>query len=250
MFKTTEVGCKHVMVALGVGLDKFGTVHASMGLVRKALEKYGSWMDSWGKNQVLKEAEGIIRKWLLKKGDVPRYCAYNFVEVMKAFNRAYARTWAKTRRLSTESGMKLRRGMDDPIVFYLVSKHQKPQKAHKDLQGKLLVDMHWRQVVDSSLRGRVLKKLKKENIRTVQWAMGAPHYLLTRRSCRHFLIPVRTDDALEKTLTVLNNNLQRKPSGIRRPITDEQRKQAYLKLRMTILSELQSRCRKKNRTVL
>lgn len=165
--------------------------------------------------------------------------------VMMAWNRAYRRAWRRSAENIVRSGMRFHRFQADPIVFYLVSWHQKPQPAHKDIQGTLLIDRQWRNALtetgDEGLIKRVAELVKSKKIRTVQWAIGAPNYLVTRPNCKHYLIPIRTSDALRYEVGELR--LLQKPDNRpqHRPLTDHQRWIQYKELRLQIVNDLKSK---------
>ena len=219
------------------------TLGSVSSFVAEELGKMG-WMDRDGRAQVRDAAMQLARKCLLYKRErIPEVIAYGLDDVMKAFNRAYKRTWVRTKRTGVESKMKLMRGRREPVVFYLVSSHQKPQEAHKDLQGKLLVDYYWKSTLEKAGfdTGTVGKVIRNRRIRTVQWAMGAPHYLVTRPNCRHYLIPVKTSYVLSHSLEDVKRLEQKKETGVRRPLTDHKRWEEYLALRGTVLKALQKK---------
>lgn len=239
MYPSTRKGTKDTMVSLGVALNKYGTLVACRKAVTTVLAST-SWLDGKSRSDILNQAMEVARTGLLlkKKESIPQFVAYNLDGVMKAWNRAHKRTWVKTRGTLVHTQMKLQRDRDDPVVFYLVSSHQKPQPAHEPLQGKLLVDYYWRSTLAGDIRlGSVAKFVKNHKVKTVQWSMGAPHYLLTRVNCRHFLYPVKTNDVLNLGLRQINAKYQKKPTGIHRPISDAQRWKDYKDLRATVLKE-------------
>lgn len=212
---------------------------SASSFVSLELAKMG-WMDVRSKAEVREAADALARKCLLaKKEAVPRAIAYGMDDLIKAFNRAHKRTWTRTKKLGTMTKMKMMRGMKEPVVFYLVSSHQKPQPAHADLQGELLVDYYWKSTMeaaglDTETVGRYIHN---KRIRTVQWAMGAPHYLIVRPNCSHFLIPVRTRMVMGTSKKALKKLSYKKES--KRPITDHKRWEEYKELRGTVLIKLQ-----------
>ena len=239
MYESTRNGTLGVMLAIGVALFRYGTVHAGRDAIGAVLDKFG-WLDGKSRSDIERTSMKVYKMGMyVDTSDIPDHCRFYTVEVMKAWNRAYKRTWVRTKKTSVDSGLKLRRDMDTPIVFYLVSKHQKPQKAHEPLQGKVVVDAKWRTV----LKGRkelsmVRKYISSNHIITVQNAMGAPWYLISRINCRHHLIPLRTSVVLSSSLKDLNAKYQKKRTGIKRPITDAQRAQALRELRGAVYNRL------------
>lgn len=239
MYASTKNGTKAVMVGVGLGLMDGTLVSCRKRVV--AVLNATAWLDGKSKSDILAQAMDVARAGLLlkKKSSIPSYVAYNLDDVMKAWNRAYKRTWVRTKKTNVLSGMKLRRGALDPIVFYLVSSHQKPQPAHEPLQGKILVDYFWRSTLEGDVRlPEVEKFVRNRKIHTVQWAMGAPHYLLTRVNCKHVLYPLRTNDVLELSFKDIKNKYQQKRTGVHRPISDEKRWEDYEKLRQDVLNEV------------
>ena len=238
MYDSTRKGTKETMVAVAAALFRYGSLTACRKAVGAALAR-AAWLDSKSRSDIMGEAMAVARVGLLiKKDRLAHYVAYNLDEVMKAWNRAWKRTWVRTRKTSVMSGMKLQRGREDPVVFYLVSWHQNPQPAHKGLQGKVLVDYYWKDVLEGDERiGLVRKYVKNRKIRTVQWAMGEPHYLLVRPNCKHRLIPLRTDDVLTLDIKSLKAKYKSKVGHVRRPISDEARWKDYVALRGAVLME-------------
>ena len=241
MYKTTEQGVKAVMKAVGSALLKQGTLSACRNGVSAVLAKM-PWLDAKMRSDVAREADALSRKFLLlaknKPWELSRNLAYNIDGVMKAFNRSYRRAWKRTAKTYVQSQMKLQRNKDEPVVFYLVSSHQKPQPAHEPLQGTVLVDRFWREA--SAYDERVERYVKARKVRSVQWAMGAPHYLITRPNCRHYLIPLKTGEVVWSSLKELNKRHQKRPSHVHRPITEAQRWQAYKALRSAVLAMLEN----------
>ena len=242
MYSSTREGTKGVMVGIAVAINSEGTLISARRRVTAVLDR-AAWLDSKSRKDIMEQAIKAARVALLiPKEELPKFVSMNLDGVMKAWNRAYKRTWVRTRKTNVMSGMKLQRGRVDPVVFYLVSSHQKPQPAHEPLQGKLLVDYYWRSVLEGDYRlEQVAKFVKNKKVRTVQWALGAPHYLITRPNCRHYLIPVKTDDVLALGAKGVKDLYQKKRTGIRRPLTDEMRHKEYLALRSAVLQEARRR---------
>ena len=232
MYKTTETGVKKVTLAIAKGLLRSGTLHDCRARVSTVLSGI-SWMDVRMKADVAQEADTLARSALLvaktKPWELPWFIASRIDGVMKAFNRAYRKAWKRTARTYIGSQMKLQRGREEPVVFYLVSSHQKPQPAHEPLQGTILVDRYWNVVTDGD--ERIARYLKANKTHTLQWAMGAPCYLITRPKCRHYLIPLKTGEVVGSSLKAIRARHQRKPTHVHRPLTDAQRWQAYKALR-------------------
>lgn len=98
-----------------------------------------------------------------------------------------------------------------PIVFYLCSVHTGPAEDHKEWQGKIYVDRYWRSVLEKhggtdtgTVHGDLIKGIgayiKNHNILTVQEVVNHKPYLITRPYCRHFFIPLSTEEVLGSSL--------------------------------------------------
>lgn len=64
--------------------------------------------------------------------------------------------------------------------FVLISSHNDCAKDHKDYQGKIYVDSK------AKLTKEERAYVEKNNIKTFQWVIGTPVYLITRPNCRHY----------------------------------------------------------------
>lgn len=252
MYKTTWDGTKAVMVAVGRSLLSDGRATFAIARGKAVLKVRCDWLDMRSMADVGFAVEEVVRNCMtfVKRGGwdedskerrrlVRRILAQTDL-VMKAFNRAYRKAWKRTKGTQVVKGLALNRDRSEPVVFYLVSSHQKPQPAHRDLQGKILVDRFWR----SSLEGHekydeVARYVRDNKVRTVQWACGAPHYLIRRINCRHRLIPLRIDDVIGSSLKQVNDKFQKEVRGVRRPLTDGKRAEIFADLKSVILKEIE-----------
>lgn len=217
------------MVAIGKGLIQRGTVYGTMDEFERSLDR-APWVSNKAKADIRATADSIIRRGLFikRKEDVPEYCRRATYEMVKAWNRAKRDEWAKTKKLHVQSGMEVERHMTVPTIFYLVSSHQKPQKAHAVLQGTVLADRYWRKALeDAGMEGWYIKSvesyMRNHKTKTVQWAMGDPCYLITRPNCRHRLIPIPTWEVLTSSERSIRKRHNPSPTGVRRPISDADR---------------------------
>ena len=140
MYESTRKGTKAVMEAIGktllLGKRNLGACALAVGAVLNKVP----WIDGKSRSDVMAQATQVARVGLLTKDErLPRFLSSHLDGVMKAWNRAYKRTWVRTKKRTAQTGMKLRREATEPIVFYLVSRHQKSQPAHEPLQGFTLV---------------------------------------------------------------------------------------------------------------
>ena len=246
MYSSTREGTKRTMVGIAVAASSEGTLVSIRKRVSAVLAQ-AAWLDNKSRSDIMEQAMKVGRVCLLvPKEELAKFVSMNLDEVMKAWNRAYKRTWVRTRKTNVMSGMKLQRGRVDPVVFYLVSSHQKPQPAHEPLQGTVLIDRYWNAATGGD--ERIEGYLKTHKVHTVQWAMGAPHYLISRPNCRHYLIPLKTEEVVSSTVKQIRSRHQRKPTNVRRPITDSQRWVEFKALRVEVLNALMKYAPKPNKT--
>lgn len=233
-------------LALGEGL-------LSRSSERAVLSSVGGipWLDGESRADCGRTLADLRRRGILLARDpsaVPGYVASSCVpEIVKSLNRAKRREWRKTKALHVRSGMRICRGREDPIVFYLVSSHQKPQEAHAGLQGKVLIDRYWASVLAGHPRelAEVGGYVRANRPMTVQRAMGAPHYLIVRPNCRHYLIPVPTREVMGMSRRDLREAHNKAPTRVRRPISDAERYRQLRELESEVLAKLSKRVRKR-----
>ena len=90
--------------------------------------------------------------------------------------------------------------LDDPEqIFFLCSIHDKPAEDHKMWQGLIYIDRFWRQKVSGELYYAVLSYVKNRGIKTIQWVMHEPVWMTTRPNCKHYFIPLDTNDVLHSS---------------------------------------------------
>lgn len=135
-----------------------------------------------------------------RSADRSRYATSSAVQndLEKAANALDRKLQTKAKAVRVTEA--LEKGRGDCVVFYGSTYHQKPADGHKDWQGKTYVDRYWRRTLRDGGREDLIpevgKRIAEEGIPTVQWAMGAPVWLVTRPYCRHALRPIPTEDAL------------------------------------------------------
>lgn len=208
------------------------------------------WLDARSRSDIASVCESIARGYVGRWGianemsmtfpSASTYVSFHAQDVMKAFNRANKRRWVRTKRNDVANQLKLGMARKDPIVFFLVSSHQKPQKAHRDYQGKVLVNCHWRQAfANDPDRARTVGFLiKNRSIQSIQKAIGAPDYLLLRPNCRHRLIPLRTEEVLTSSSRALSIRHNPRPTNVKRPINDRERYRQYKALKTAVFERL------------
>ena len=81
--------------------------------------------------------------------------------------------------------------------FFLASAHPNPAKDHAAWEGKMYFDADWENFIpDESTATRIRSYIKNRKLRTVQWVVGAPVYLITRPNCKHYLQNIPIDEVL------------------------------------------------------
>lgn len=80
--------------------------------------------------------------------------------------------------------------------FFLCSSHPKPAKDHAAWEGKMYYDEDWEQYAAEADHDAIRAYIRNHKLRSVQWVVGAPVYLTTRRNCKHYLTPIPLDEAL------------------------------------------------------
>ena len=88
---------------------------------------------------------------------------------------------------------------DHNQIFFLCTVHDHPAPDHKDWQGLVYVDRFWRTKVSGEQYYAVYSYIKNRGIRTVQWVMHEPVYMTTRPNCKHYFIPLDTQDVLRSS---------------------------------------------------
>jgi hypothetical protein len=244
--KDVHDGSLTLSLALGNGLMARRPERAVLSAIDQIV-----WLDRESRADVRRTLSSLRKRGLLmvrEPSAVPEYVAGSCVyEIVKSLNRSKRREWSKTKQLHVRSGMKLCRAQREPVVFYLVSSHQKPQKAHADLQGQVLVDRYWRAVLETHPRAysEVESYLRTRPTMTVQEAMDAPHYLIARPNCRHRLIPLPTQKVLSLSKQELRKAYNKAPTHVKRPITDAERYRQLQELKSEVYGKLSKSIKKK-----
>lgn len=99
------------------------------------------------------------------------------------------------------------RHYENPRVFYLASSHNDCAKDHADYQGKIYIDEKWKDLVkDLDLKIKILQYVNANNVKTFQWVIGKPVWLITRPNCRHYMKSLTTEDVLGNSVSTLTRN--------------------------------------------
>jgi len=73
--------------------------------------------------------------------------------------------------------------------FFLVSKHSDCAKDHIEYQGQIYIDENWKKLISNSnneLKVAIENYIRINNIKSYQWVIDKPVWMITRPNCRHF----------------------------------------------------------------
>ena len=87
--------------------------------------------------------------------------------------------------------------------FFLCSSHPKPAKDHADWEGKMYYDADWERYADTADHDSIRAYIKNHKLSSVQWVVGPPVYLITRRNCKHFFTNIALDEVLHSSAKAL-----------------------------------------------
>lgn len=96
-------------------------------------------------------------------------------------------------------------GIIDPAdlrlpVFYLASQHADSAEDHVDAQGEIYLDKRWtRKIKGEALREAVRREKERRGMEYYQDIIFRPVWLVTRPNCRHYFIPLKTEDVISGT---------------------------------------------------
>lgn len=133
--------------------------------------------------------------------------------LIKEFNKTDRTVQKRTKKINIKNTLQKNRGLAVPIVFYICSQHGNAAEGHKPYQGKVYVDRFWKSVYQASGQPEFLikaieKYIARNDIKTIQWVMGPPVYMVTRPYCKHFFTPVSTLDVLTQVITPPKHNFK------------------------------------------
>lgn len=89
--------------------------------------------------------------------------------------------------------------LENYTPFFLASSHPKPAKDHADWEGKVYYDEDWEKYVSDQDADRIRAYIRNHKLRSVQWVVGPPVYLVTRRNCKHYLRPIPLEEVLHSS---------------------------------------------------
>lgn len=80
--------------------------------------------------------------------------------------------------------------------FFLCSSHPNPAKDHADWEGKVYYDEDWEKYADEADQPSIRAYIRNHKLRSVQWVVGPPVFLTTRRNCRHYFKNIPMDQIM------------------------------------------------------
>lgn len=139
------------------------------------------------------EVLGIYFFDLIKKLDTEKKMSHEIV-------RDADKREAEAKDRTIKENLEKNRTLENPKIFYLASWHKDSATDHAEWQGKIYVDEKWQSVIrDAELKDRVKNYITTNNIRTIQWVVGKPVWLITRPNCRHYFKILATDEVLSNS---------------------------------------------------
>lgn len=108
---------------------------------------------------------------------------------------------AKQKDELIETEIKEARG--NHLVFYLVSSHNDCAEDHLNWQGRIYIDENWRNVCKDEEMDMIQEYIRANGIRTFQWVIGRPVWMITRPNCRHYFKRLYTKSVMENTVPTL-----------------------------------------------
>ena len=87
--------------------------------------------------------------------------------------------------------------------FFLCSSHPKPAKDHAEWEGKIYYDEDWEAHVPDQDLNRIRAYIRNHKLRSVQWVVGEPVYLVVRKNCKHYLKSIPLEEVLHASAKTL-----------------------------------------------
>lgn len=120
----------------------------------------------------------------------------------------------------------LEKNRENEIVFYLASSHKDCALDHINYQGRVYYDEKWESIIkDNDTKEKVREYIDKNNLKSFQWVVGNPVYLITRPNCRHYFKKLSVKETLGNS-----NNVLIKKYHLTRPIGDREYMQTMVML--------------------
>jgi len=136
--------------------------------------------------------------------------AFNFVSNVK--NNAFAFNKNNTTPPTIEENKKSDVFLkdEDAYIFVIISKHDDCAEDHLKYQGKIYYDRFWRnKVSDEKTRKAINIFISKNKLKSFQWVINKPVWMITRPNCRHYFKSISVKEALNNDAEdiLLNNEM-------------------------------------------
>lgn len=94
-------------------------------------------------------------------------------------------------------------GLTKEGIFFLCSSHINPAIDHADYEGKIYVSEDWENRCDPNDVSSIRAYIRNRQIRTVEWVIGPPVYMIYRPNCKHYFIRVSVEEVLHNSVKKL-----------------------------------------------
>lgn len=88
-------------------------------------------------------------------------------------------------------------------VFYLCSSHKNPARDHANYEGKIYVSQDWRNRCNKKDVDSIRAYIRNHKVKTIEWVIGEPVYMVLRPNCKHYFIRVKVEDVLGSSVKSL-----------------------------------------------
>ena len=214
--------------------------------IHKGIRKITEWYDRRGfasepkAERLMMKAAKVGRKAIMAqlpykkdeirergRGAVISALALRFITDKKIYERANTINFDNAKKEEGESKMWLMESMrkeayqeakgkpwDQARVFWLASKHLDCAEDHIPYQGKLYYDRYWRRcITDPQGRADMETFIEANALRSYQWVINRPAWLVTRPNCRHFFKQITYQEAQENLESLLQRMNMVKEKG-------------------------------------
>lgn len=130
---------------------------------------------------------------LLKKKDLEKKMSH---QIVKQADKIEGEEKDKV----VKDNLEKNRHLENPKIFYLSSWHKDSASDHAPFQGKIYVDVKWQNFIkDKELKEQIAKYISSNDVKTLQWVLGAPVWFMTRPNCRHYFKELSVEEVLNNS---------------------------------------------------
>jgi hypothetical protein len=156
----------------------------------------------------LKMSDFFAKRCKNKSEDIIFVLFFKLLSRKKIFNNTNIIINEESRKIETNGKDKMlnqlieiNRNYKEPNIFYASSGHNDCAIDHKEFQNKIYVDEKWRELIkDEDLKKDIGIYIDLHDIKTFQWVIGRPVWLITRPNCRHYFKTIKTEEVLSQSL--------------------------------------------------